>query len=688
MGMVNYLSRFSRNLAELGEPIYAVIGKRSEWFWGRDQEKAFKLIKAELSSSPVLCAFDLNKKHRVSADASKTSIGAVLLQLNRNNQWQPVEYASRKLTEAEQRYAMIEKESLAITWACEKFDYYLIGRSFEIETDHKPLISLLGEKDLSKLPLRVQRFKLRLMRYDYSIFHTPGSLMFLADSLSRPNGADMPPSRIERSDSVIRFVSSNLLASEDIREIELIEALDEDRAYKQSITFIRYGWPKSGRDLSGEILNLYHNRSKLTLCSDFLMYGTRFYIPYNLRDIYLSRLHEGHLGINKCQSKAQQLFWWPGINAEIASFIQECNECIKNGRVKHQPWTEPPLPEGPWQEIGVDVFEFKNKLYTIMVDYYSKWTDAIHIRTQTTESVIEAMTRTFAYFGVPNLVRSDNGPCFASEKFKRFAESFGFEHRTSSPRYPQSNGLVERAVCTIKSMWYKCDDKSRALLAFRSSPLVYTEYSPGDLMLGRPIRCPLGLQGNRDSINYAEYERDANDYKASKKAVWDRNHKVQRLPELIPGQRVWVKTQAEDGFEAVVEGKAENPESYWVNKGSRWIRRNRKHLFLLSDPDRGNCGGSSVLPLAFERGENKNDTSETNEARVSSSVDTSMESDFGLRELFADPTNTVNTSVEPNLVRGDAAGAPAAIQPTIPHPYITRSGRAVKPRRDTSFVYY
>ena len=73
-----------------------------------------------------------------------------------------MEYASRKITTAEVRYAMIEKEALGITWACEKFDYYLVGRAFEIETDHKPLIALLGEKHLSQLPLRVQRFKLRL----------------------------------------------------------------------------------------------------------------------------------------------------------------------------------------------------------------------------------------------------------------------------------------------------------------------------------------------------------------------------------------------------------------------------------------------------------------------------------------------------------------------------------------------
>ena len=81
---------------------------------------------------------------------------------------------------------MIEKESLAITWACEKFDFYYMGKAFQIETDHKPLVSLLGEKNLSQLPLHVQRFKLQMMRFDYKIFHTLRKC--LADTLSKSLG--------------------------------------------------------------------------------------------------------------------------------------------------------------------------------------------------------------------------------------------------------------------------------------------------------------------------------------------------------------------------------------------------------------------------------------------------------------------------------------------------------------------
>ena len=126
-GMVGYLSKFSKNISELCSPIYAIMGKKSEWYWGVEQQRAFEGVKVELSNTPILCAFDLGCKHRVSADASQYAIGAVLLQFICRNEWQPVEYASRKLTETERRYSMVEKEALAITWACEKFDFYLVG---------------------------------------------------------------------------------------------------------------------------------------------------------------------------------------------------------------------------------------------------------------------------------------------------------------------------------------------------------------------------------------------------------------------------------------------------------------------------------------------------------------------------------------------------------------------------------
>ena len=111
-------------------------------------------------------------------------LGAVLLQKS-GEQRRPVAYASRSMTDTEKRYAQIEKEALAITWAAEKFTGYILGKQIQIETDHKPLVPLLTNKQLDSLPPRILRFRLRMDRFTYTIRHIPGKELYTADTLSR-----------------------------------------------------------------------------------------------------------------------------------------------------------------------------------------------------------------------------------------------------------------------------------------------------------------------------------------------------------------------------------------------------------------------------------------------------------------------------------------------------------------------
>ncbi|CAC5397526.1 unnamed protein product [Mytilus coruscus] len=148
------------------------------------QETAFTEIKNELASSGTLGHYDPNKDTVVSADASSFGLGAVIRQKH-GEILKPVAYASRSMTDTEQRYAQIEKEALALTWACEKFSNYLISKKFNLETDHKPLVPLLSSKGIAELPPRIQRFRMRLLRFDFTIEHVPGKELNIADALSR-----------------------------------------------------------------------------------------------------------------------------------------------------------------------------------------------------------------------------------------------------------------------------------------------------------------------------------------------------------------------------------------------------------------------------------------------------------------------------------------------------------------------
>ena len=187
MGMVNQLGKFIPGLADLNEPLRQLLRKDSAWYWGASQQRAFQQLKDTLVSSEVLAHYDPNRPTTciIAADASLTGIGAVLLQVQDDCNRRPVCYASRSLSDTEKRYAVIEKEALATTWACEKFSEYVLGLQFTVETDHKPLVPLLSTTELSKMPPRVLRFRLRLMRFNPQVMYVPGKHQTTADALSR-----------------------------------------------------------------------------------------------------------------------------------------------------------------------------------------------------------------------------------------------------------------------------------------------------------------------------------------------------------------------------------------------------------------------------------------------------------------------------------------------------------------------
>ena len=161
--MINYVGKFIPNLSEITKPLRHLIEKDTEFKITEEHAEALEKIKTILTSNPILKMFDPKKITKVSADASDYGLGTVLLQKH-GEDWLPTSYASRSLTKTEQNYAQIEKECLALVFACTRFHHYVYGLDFMCETDHKPLETLFN-KNISEVPARIQRMMLHLSKY-------------------------------------------------------------------------------------------------------------------------------------------------------------------------------------------------------------------------------------------------------------------------------------------------------------------------------------------------------------------------------------------------------------------------------------------------------------------------------------------------------------------------------------------
>lgn len=161
----------------------------------------------------------------LSADASSYGLGAVMNQEQKDGNWKPVVFISCALNATERRYAQIEKEALTTTWACERLADYLIGKQFHLETDHKPL---LGSKNLEEMSPQIQRLRMRLLRFNFTVSHVHGKSLITTDALSRApvEQKDGESSAEEEIDLYVQHVLASLPASNT--QLEQIKEKQED----------------------------------------------------------------------------------------------------------------------------------------------------------------------------------------------------------------------------------------------------------------------------------------------------------------------------------------------------------------------------------------------------------------------------------------------------------------------------
>ena len=400
-GMVNQFSKFTPNLADLTKPIRELLVKNIAWTWGPPQQDAFDKIKKALTSAPILTLYDPNKATKIAADASSYGLGAVVLQ-EEPDTWKPVSFISRSMTTTEARYAQIEKEALAVTWACERSSNYIIGKPITIETDHKPLVPLLTNHTIDKLPPRLQRYKMRLMRFHIKdVRHVPGKLHYTADTLSRkiPESTVQPTVEENEMNAYVSSVTDALPASNP-RLKEIQQAQDEDEVCKEVKKYCMDQWTE--KDHVTPVVKPYWSvQGELTIADGLLLKGTRLVIPSRLQRQTLNQIHEGHQGISKCRERAKISVWWPGLSAQIKVMVENCTTCSKYRQQHPEPLMPTPLPQRPWQLIATDLFILEKVTYLLVGDYYSRYVEVVALPKSTSSSkIIQALKTIFARHGI------------------------------------------------------------------------------------------------------------------------------------------------------------------------------------------------------------------------------------------------------------------------------------------------
>ena len=594
LGMVNYLAKFLPCLSDETEVLRKLTEKDAEWCWLTAHEEAMARIQRMISTAPVLAYYDVTKPVTIQCDASQFGLGAALLQ-----DGHPIAYSSRALTVTERNYAQIEKELLAIVYACEKFDQYIFGKSdVVVESDHKPLETIF-RKPIHSAPKRLQRMRLRLQSYDIRVEYKKGATMYLADTLSR---AYLNVSETQREPCDVRAVKEQVFSAEleqlkhdeDLNVLprklrELREETSRDEELKILIQFITHGWPDSRKEASKldnskkRVFDLYWNsRDELTYENGIIYKGHRVVIPAAERHRTMKSLHQSHIGIEGTLRRARDTVYWPGITAVLKDYISKCGIC---NRYRPEQCKEPlhphKAPEIPWEKVGVDLFEMDRQTFLIAVDYSSGLFEVQDMTSTVASRVITVLKSWFARHGIPITVMSDNGPPFNSESFQDFSDEWDFNHITSSPHHPQSNGKVENAVKTCKSLLKKArDDKQDPLLSileWRNTPTEGVGASPAQLLYGRRTRTrlPVARKQLKPTLIEGVTERMEKS-KEKQKRYFDRQSRT--LKKLSTGDVIRMRCPGDSKWSLGKVIEVMGFRSYLVEVNGRRYRRNRKHL--------------------------------------------------------------------------------------------------------------
>ncbi|GJW02142.1 putative reverse transcriptase domain-containing protein [Tanacetum coccineum] len=384
--------------------------KNVKFDWGEKEEAAFQLIKQKLCSAPILALPKGSENFIVYCDASHKGLGAVLMQNEK-----VIAYASRQLKIHEKNYTTHDLELGAVVFALKMWRHYLYGTRCTVFTDHKSLQHILDQKELN---MRQRRWLELLSDYDCDIRYHPGKANVVVDALSRKERSK--PLRVR---ALVMTIGLNL--PKQILEAQTKALIPKNLTAKDVGGMLR-------QDLTKERLK---PRADRTLCLN-----NRSWLPcYGyLRTLVMRESHKSkyyiHPGSDKMYQDLKQLYWWPNMKENIATYVSKCLTCAKVKAEHQKPsglLVQPKIPEWKWEKITMD---FVTKLSKMANGYDTIW---------------EVVNR----HGVPVSIISDRDGRLTSLFWQALHKAFGTGLDMSTTYHLETDGQIGDKVMLKVSPW-------------------------------------------------------------------------------------------------------------------------------------------------------------------------------------------------------------------------------------------
>ncbi|MES9882663.1 MAG: RNase H-like domain-containing protein [Sedimenticola sp.] len=605
LGMTNYVSRFIPNYSTITEPLRRLTRESEPWVWTDSQQNAFETLKKTLSSDTVIAYFDPSKETELWTDASPVGLSAIMTQENRI-----IGYASKALSPVEQRYSQVERECLGIVWGIEHFHLYLFGHTFNLITDHCPLVAIFNTPK-AKQPLRLERWRLRLATYDFKVVYRAGKNN-IADYMSRHPHASASDTEMSVADDYVSYIAHNAVPK-SMTITDISRETQNDETMLKVIRSVKSNrWDKSECQ-SNKTYNSYARLSdELTVVEiegkNVLLRGTKLAIPSSLQQKVIDLAHEGHQGIVRTKALLREKVWFPCIDDLVDKTCKSCIPCIAvTPTSTSEPVKMSELPSRPWDEVSIDFFGPipSGDYIMVILDDYTRFPVLEILTSTSSKAVIPRLDNVFSTMGVPSIVKTDNGPPFNGHEFSQFAEYLGFRHRKITPLHPIANGHAERfmqplAKCIktakIEGKNYK-QELNKFLRNYRSTPHQTTKISPAEALFSRKMKTTLPQFDT--PLNDESIRRKDGEMKQKAKMYTDIKRSANES-QLSHGDYVLVKQQKKNKLSSyynpepgtVLEKKGSMVS---VRVGDRTVTRDASHFRRLPLSTRGgiNYGGPS-----------------------------------------------------------------------------------------------